>query len=86
MGGWFTRLIHWPATTTENTRHSDTATMPMPAVALVPAFLPKNRISRNDTPMMAGTIQTLSRRLGITMRRQPFSRSTSSASMLWRLR
>src|SRR6478672_5841811 len=66
VGGWLTRLTHCPAMTTENTRQSETAPMPMPAVAFVPARLPKNRIRRNDAAMMAGTIQTLSRMLGIT--------------------
>ena len=42
--------------------------------------LPKNRISRNDSAMIAGTIQTLAKNHMATS--QPFSRSTSSTSML----
>ena len=84
-GGLLTRWIHCTPAMSASTKQMPTAAMPMPEVTRSGRRRPKSRISTNDVVITAGMIQTWVSMNGFTCG-QPFMRSTSSTSMLWRLR
>ena len=86
-GGLLTRWIHCTPAQPDSTKHTPTAAMPMAEVPFSGRRLPMSRMITNEAAMMAGMIQTcVSMKGSVTCRDQPFMRSTSSTSMLWRLR
>ena len=83
------RWIHWTATPKDSTKQTADGEDADAGGHSLGQRLPKNRISTNDAAMTAGMIQAWSknqRRVIPSARRQPFIRSTSSMSMLRRLR
>jgi hypothetical protein len=76
-----TRSIHWAAAPREKRKHRPMAATPMPA-PLVGSFLPKSRITANDTAMVAGSRNAYFRKNGSSVAARTEARVTISPSSM----